>query len=281
VDASDASSPEDAGCESSSRVCGCVVHDFCDDFDVDGEALAARWSGVLGAANPFTKGDASFAYTTQALSPPRAVQTNTYDPKDVSLALIAHQLDFDKAYPGREFLGFRFTLDVQLETLVVTERGGPVVDAGSAVAAAVASYTGLDATGVAIVFAPMGAYLFAGRGLFRGQGLLPDAGDGSIVPIYDGDLLGYAKSWLHAEIVVADKARAVREGFASCSALDDGPVVAATVGPARVSQACTPLPPGVGFAWARQPGVTAGAALMAAGTLAIRQDNVAFDFLAP
>jgi len=279
VDAGEASAA-DAGCEVSSRVCGCVVHDFCDDFDVDGEALAARWSGALGAPNPFTKGDASVAFTTKALSPPRAIQTASDEPKESAVALIAHQLDFAALYPGKDFVGFRYTVNIQLDTLVLTERGGPVPDAGSALAAAVINYSGLDATGVGLVFTSDGAYVVIARGLFLG-GALPDSGDGALSRIYLGDPVSFAKTWLRAELLVADKARAIREGFSSCGAVADGTVAAASLGPGKLSQGCLAMPAGVGSAWAKQPGVTAGAAMMASGTLVLRQDDVAFDFLPP
>lgn len=276
---SEAAITTDAGCEASSRLCGCVPHDFCDDFDVDGEALGARWSGVLGLANPFTKGDASMDFTAQALSPPRAAQTRAGEDKASSFAILSQQLDHATVHPGRAFVGFRYAVDLQLETLVVTEPRGPLVDSGSAVAASVLHFDGPAAKGVALIVAPDAAYLLTAASLLDIQSL--DGGTGAITRIFEGDILALGRSWLRVELVVADKARAVREGFTSCSAAADGPVAAASLGPARVKQACLALPAAVGMGWAEQPVVSAGGVLFAGGTLVMRQDNVAFDFLAP
>jgi hypothetical protein len=279
-----ASEPEvpaiDAGCEASSQMCGCVPHDFCDDFDVDGEALGARWSGVLGQSNPFTNGDASIEFTAQALSPPRAAQTTAGQDKASSFALLSQQLDLATVHPGRAFAGFRYTVDLQLESLVVTEpRRGPLVDAGSAVAASVLHFDGPAAKGVALIVARDGAYLLTAASLLNTQSF--DGGDGAITPIFLGDMLALGRSWLRVELVVADKQRAVRDGFTSCSSVADGYVVAASLGPARIKQTCVAVPVGVGVSWAEQPVVNAGGVLFAGGTLVMRQDNVAFDFLVP
>jgi hypothetical protein len=282
-DAADQSSEQvvttDAGCEVSKQMCGCVPHDFCDDFDVDGEALGSRWSGALGLSNPFNKGDASMDFAAQALSPPRAAQTRAGEDKASSFSILSQQLDHAMVHPGRAFVGFRYAVDLQLETLVVTEPRGPLVDSGSAVAASVLHFDGPAAKGVALIVAPDGAYLLTAASLLDIQSL--DGGSGAITRIFEGDILALGRSWLRVELVVTNKQRAMVEGFSSCAAVAEGPVAAASLGPARVKQACLALPVAIGIGWAEQPVVSAGGVLFAGGTLVMRQDNVAFDFLAP
>ncbi|CAN5924162.1 hypothetical protein BH11MYX4_BH11MYX4_63340 [soil metagenome] len=269
----------DAGCEASSTMCGCVPHDFCDDFDVDGEALGARWSGLLGLTNPFTKGDAKIELTTQALSAPRAILTTAGDPKASSIALLSQQLDHAVAHPGRAFAGFRYALDLQLETLETTEVRGPLVDSGSAVAASVLHFDGPAAKGVAIILSTDGVFLLTAASILDIQS--EDSGDGAITQLFSGDILALSRNWLRVEIVMADRDRAVREGFTSCGSRTGGPVVAAAIGAARIKQACLTVPAAVGLSWATQPVVNAGSLLFAGGKLVLRQDNVAFDFLVP
>ena len=275
----EASPPADAGCEASSRMCGCVPHDFCDDFDVDGEALGARWKNDLGIPNPFTKADASMELSNEGLSPPRALLTRTGDEKSSSFALLSHQLVYDASYPGRAFAGFRYTADIRVEKIVTTEPRGPLREAGSAAAASVLHYEGLVVSGIVLLVVPDGAYLLTAASILDNNGV--DGGNGDLVRLFDGDILELSKSWIRVELLIAEKGRALREGFPTCAAVADGFVAAAAVGPAGAKQGCLAIPPDVGVAWAAEPVVQAGGLLFAGGELVLRQDNIAFDFLAP
>jgi hypothetical protein len=276
IDAADAS---DAGCETSSHMCHCVAHDFCDDFDVDGEALGARWSGAVGLPNPFTKGTETIGLTTDALSAPRALLVTAGQPKDSAFALLSEQLDQATAYPGRSFVGFRYTLDIRVESMGFDESRGPLGDSGSAAAAGVFHFDGTNARGVALILGVDGVYLSTAASILS-TGL--DGGENYLAPIFLGDVLTLSRTWLHVELLAAaDSARAVSEGFTSCGAVPGSAVVAAAIGPLRVAQACLALPASVGVSWAMQPVVSAGTVLFGGGQIVLRQDNVAFDFLAP
>ena len=83
------------------------------------------------------------------------------------------------------------------------------------------------------------------------------------------------------EILVADAARAVREGYATCQGFAGNNVAAASLGPTRTFQGCVAIPSPLGMEWAHKPSINVGGLLFGGKELVLRQDNVAFDFLAP
>jgi len=232
----------------------------------------------VGLPNPFTKGTETIGLTTDSLSAPRALLVTAGQPKDSAFVLLSEQLDQATAYPGRPFIGLRYALDIRVESMGFVESRGPLGDSGSAATAGVFHFDGTNARGVALIVGVEGLFLSTAASVLS---LGIDAGESALAPIFQGDVLQLSKTWLHVEILVADRDRAVQEGFTACKPLASGPVAGAALGPLRIAQACIALPDSVGVSWAMQPVVSAGTVLFGGGQIVLRQDNVAFDFLAP
>jgi len=272
----------DAGCTSSRTSCGCVPHDFCDDFD-DGEDLGKGW--VPYSQNPFLYNDATLVGADAGLSPPGAIQVTAGDEKNSSFAILTHKMRARPGQPDPPFSGFRSRFDMKLEKLVTTEPRGPLVDSGSAFVGGVFQLSDSFppvAKGISVIVATDGAYLLTAGSILNvqsGAGL--DGGAGGIVRLYEGDMLGLAQNWLRVDILFADRQRAISDGFGTCTVVVPGWVVAASIGPGKLKQGCLAIPDAIGPEWARDPFVTAGGGLFAGGELVFRQDNIVFDFLAP
>lgn len=280
----DASAPEPDGgsaCDGGGRLCACTKHDFCDDFDDDAAVLGASWSGFGGLGNPFLKGDSGMNFTGTAFSAPRALESFASAQSTSAFAVLGHQLDQARLHPGRPFGGVRMSVLVQIGALSFSEIRGPLPDGGSAVAAAVVNFVGANLGGAAVVVGLDGAYLFSSVNLLEGN--RKDAGpDDVVVQLFDGDVTAIARNWLRVEIVVADRAVALREGYSTCASVPAGPVMAAVVGPTALRQGCAAVPASLGgLSWASTPILTVGGALFGGGELVFRQDDVTMDFLEP
>lgn len=268
-------------CDGGRPTCACQKHDFCDDFDNMLETLGARWSAIPGAANPFTKEEAGISFTDEALSRPRALRTNASAPRTSAYAVLGHELDHDKAAPGRTLGGVRLAMYVRVDTLSFNEIRGPLPEAGSAIVAGMVTLSGITFKGVAVVVAERGVYFFGGDDVLEPKRPTADQFE-NVIALYEGPVGPLTNNWLRVEILVGMKEVAVREGFFSCSAVADGPVMAANLGPRGSQSGCTTLPASFGgVAWAAKPIVTAGAALFGGGAISIRQDDVTVDFLEP
>jgi hypothetical protein len=263
----------DACVPSAKAGCACASHDFCDDFDTDGEAPFSRWKWDLD--NPFVKRDGSIELGDGGLSEPLAARTAVETDGASAYAMVLDALDFTAAHPGRPFRGVRLTFWVRLESLDVTEQAGPV-EGGSAYVGAVLQLFGTKPGGASILIAPSGMYLGVSTNVTDSNGTAETA------PIYDDTAITVVKAnWIPVEIVVAERDKAIELGYDACQEVDAGPgvgVAAASV--LSKFRACLPLAATFGgVAWASKPVVAVGGGTFGAGSILVRHDNVSVDFL--
>jgi hypothetical protein len=256
--------------------CACGTHDFCDDFDTDGEAPFARWD--WGLPNPFTKQDASVVLDTGGLSAPFATRVAVDTDSGSAYATVFNQLDLEALHPGRAFDGVRYTFWLRIEALDIPYEAGPVPGEGTAYVGAILQLFGVPPKpgGAAILFGAGGVYLAVSTNVLDANGTAVHA------RLYDNTALKVASAnWIPVEIVVAERAKAISLGYVECNDVDAGPgvgVAAATV--LTQFRACLPLSDTFGgVGWAAKPVVGVGGGTFNAGSIRVRQDDVAVDFL--
>jgi hypothetical protein len=281
VDAGADTGPVDAGADCSPlprEGCrSCAVHDFCDDFDTPGEALFARWSSVL-SSNPFRRGDSGITTDEAGLSPPGAIVTTAEGTSQSGYAIGLHALDLAASHPGRAAAGVKYVFYMSLEELALTEKAGPLPDASSAYVGAILRLLSIEGgqpkpAGAAVLVTDKGVYLAMSRDIISG-GDQPN-----VAQLFEGDVKSLSANWVKAEILVAERDRAIAAGYTSCSTVAPGPVAAAMLS-LPTFQGCVAVPPEFGdLGWTAQPTVGVGAGTFGSGTVRVRHDNVAVDFL--
>lgn len=274
----DAGVDASSGCtnnESSGCAAQCSRHDFCDDFDRDGQAPSSAWLGALGFSSPLRKGTADLKVVGASRSPPASLEAiATSDASRSSYELLIHEFPLREVRPDAGFHGVRFAFDFVLDDLTLRSPQGPAGDAGSVLVAGLLAPSGtLAPGGVAIALSPEGVHIVAA------QDVLDDKGTPPVATIREMRLKDLVGNWVRFELFVASRAEAIAAGFSSCAPLPEGAVAAGAMA-SRAAQACIALP-GIladASAWASNPVLSVGAVVFEDGNLAARFDNVTADF---
>jgi hypothetical protein len=263
VDASDASTcrPEQKGCSAD------CPRDFCDDFDLDGQAPSTRWVAPAGFVNPVARGDASLELVPVAFSTPMSLAVTSGSPNRTSYSILVHQLDFRKDRPASAKLaGLLVSSSVRFESLSY------VPDAGFPTDVAVLGLLRPDSfppKGIAIVVQRGGASLDVSEDVLGGSAPTARAELGT-----GFNVEGVLGAWVTGEIFVGTKARAVARGFAKCNSVPDGMVAAAALGKKVFGEACTTLPASLAGDWVERAVLLTGAAMFAPGYVKLNDDDV-------
>lgn len=279
VDAGDATDAKDAAppapCDETKGCSAACPHDFCDDFDMDGQAPETRWIAPSGFTNPILKGDAGFALADTAglaYSPPRALLATTGS-AGTSFSMLVNKLSFADRHPGQVFDGVHAAIELRVEALNLLGPGGPVPDAGSAAMLGLLRPDSFPPKGVAIVITDDAIQLDVSDDILTGSGTqtLAKLSSNFKAP----KLLGI---YVLLELFVGDQARAVKEGYDTCQGVTPGLVAAAKLGKI-LGQACLPVTGAFGPAtWAENPAMLIGSLLFGPGNAVVRVDNAVADF---
>lgn len=275
----DATDAKDSGAEAQCNPresAGCSAdcpHDFCDDFDGDGQAPATRWTAPVGFKNPILQGDSGVALTTSGNSPPAALVVTTTSSGSTTFGILVNQLAFVDRHAGQAFDGVRVAVDLRIDALTFTGVGGPVKDAGSATMLGLLRPDSFPPKGIAVVLSANSVHLDVAEDVLGGGGAE------AIAEINGGlNIANSLNNWVRVELFVGDQGRAVREGYETCKAIAPGLVAAASLGKI-VGEACVAVPAGFGPAsWAEHPALLIGGLLFAPGNAAFRIDNAVADF---
>ncbi|MBS2014867.1 MAG: hypothetical protein JST00_18400 [Deltaproteobacteria bacterium] len=285
-DASDASSesaPAEAGGDAScnrfeSRACTAdCPREFCDDFDGDGQAPTTRWRTPIGFNNPFVRGDSGVTLTANGNSAPTALSAGSGSAGQTAYAFLAHLLAFDETHPGETFGGVRVAIDLRVDSLTISGKGGPVPDAGSAALLGMTRSDVVPPKGLAIVVSGTSMYLSIAEDVLGGTGT------SVLGRITDQvDIVDFLRStWLQVELFVGERDIAVKLGYSKCAepTITPGQVAVAAVGARKIGMACLNVPDAFGPpTWPKSAVILGGTLLFAAGESKFRIDNVAADF---
>lgn len=254
-----------------SRGCrdGCD-HAFCEDFDRGGDVFSRWTSAVTPAGGVLVRNDAAVTTSLEAstLSPPLALTSRLDCDACSAYALLA------KSVEAKDAAAVRLRLFVRPLSLELSPKtfGGPFEDAGAVFVGGLLA-TPIPARGALLLVNRDGVYLYTnGNDLFGGAG----SGDPP-KPVATGLLVTGA--YVEVELLVGSRARALKEGMASCASEPDGLVVAARI--ARGTNGCTPLPDTLlaDTTWLDQPTFLVGTGTYGPGLVEVDHDNVAIDVL--
>ena len=274
ADAADASA--EATCDPSAVVgCGgACPHDFCDDFDGDGQAPATRWKPPAGFENPIIQGDSGVSLTTPGNTPPTSLLASTSSTGSTSFSILVDQLTLADRHAGKTFDGVRVAIDLRVDALTFTGKGGPVEDAGAATVLGLLRPDSFPPKGIAIVLTGRSVHLDVSEDVLGVSGTEIVADINSSL-----DTSKVLNNWVRIELFVGDRERAVREHFDKCASVAPGLVAAAALGGKVLGEACVPVPAGFGPpTWAETPAFLVGGLLFAAGRASFRIDNAVADF---
>jgi hypothetical protein len=251
-----------------SQGCGSCAHDFCDDFDVDGQAPAAHWKAPTGFKNPIAQGDAGLNVSAPALSLPAALVATASSSGTRAFAMLVEQLSFAEHHAGHTFDGVRIAVDVRLDALRFTG-----TDAGRATVLGLLRTDKTPPSGVAILLSGTAVQLVVSEDVLGGTG------DAITAPVNDSlNVPSLLNNWVRLEVFVGDRDRALREGYA-CQSVGRGLVAAASLGSGLVGHTCVQLPPSFASTpWTSSPALLVGALLLSPGRASVRSDNVVADF---
>lgn len=265
----------DARCDPAEPRCsvGCL-RDFCDDFDVDGQAPEARWAAPPGFVNPVLKGDSGVSLATGGSTPPAALLAATSTTEPSSFSMLGHQLSFRERHAGEQIDGLRVAIDLRVDTLTYTGPGGPVPDAGSATMLGVLRNDSFPPKGIAILVTGDAVYLDIS------EDVLGNTSGDVLAPLNTKiDIGAVLQNWGRLELFIGDRERAVAEGHAQCGLVAPGLVAAASLGGRVLGEACAAVPPSFGPAsWIETPALLVGSLLFAPGSATFRIDNVVANF---
>jgi hypothetical protein len=274
TDAADAA--DAAACDPNAvRGCGgACPHDFCDDFDGDGQAPGSRWQPPNGFENPIVQGDSGVTLTAPGNASARSLLARTSSTGSTSFSILVDQLALADRHAGKQFAGVRVAIDLRVDALTFTGKGGPVTDAGSATVIGLLRPDSFPPKGIAIVLTGSSVHLDVSEDALgvTGTEIVADVNRNI-------DVSKVLNNWVQVELFVGDRDRAVSERFESCKAVARGLVAAAALGGKVLGEACVPVPPGFGGStWAETPAFLVGGLLFAAGSAAFRVDNAVADF---
>ena len=256
----------DADCDPTRGCTAACPHDFCDDFDLDGQAPNAKWPGVLGLESPLVRQDATVDLAI-GRSPPRSL--GSHSASTVSSPSHAFLVRALKGPDGGASLRYQF--DVLLETLTLNEPRGPLPEAGAASIAAILSPVNGSPAGAAIVVGPDGIYLASSDNVLAST-------DAGVQSFFSGSVAPLSGNWVRIELFVGTAEAAVPIGYTTCAG-KKGALAAARI-LALGSNACTQLPGALSdISWTELPVLLAGSYLFGAGRIDVRIDNVTADFV--
>jgi hypothetical protein len=271
--------PPDATADAAPEACstdpslGCAAgcaHDFCDDFDLDGQTPATLWPGIkAGLGSPFINGASTVDIADGGRSPPSALLASTAgDASRSSYAVLVKQLQRDGAAP----LGlFRYGLDFDLGGIAFDDNRGPI-DGGGAASVAAIVVPQVPTPGVAFLLSTDGLYVAAADDIVGGTG---SAIVERVYPIHITDIRGYVR----VELVVGTADHAVAAGFGKCSGKTGG-VVVGNLPSLSGAYACIALPSKLAdLTWIDAPVILSGGLIFGPGFFDVRTDNVTADFL--
>lgn len=251
---------------------GCATacaHDFCDDFDLDGQAPATKWPGTAFFGSPFTSGESTVVIGDGGRSVPAALVAATAgDASRSTYAILVKQLQRDAASP----LGlFHYALDFDLGSISFKDNRGPVPEGGAASVAAIVRPLA-PTPGVAFLLSQDGLYVAASDDIVGGTG---GAVVEQIYAVHITDVRGYVR----VEVVVGTAENAVAAGFDKCAG-KTGAVVVGNLLSLTGAHACIALPSKLAdLAWMDAPVILSGALIFGPGSFDVRTDNVTADFL--
>lgn len=263
----DAGAPDASGdaCDPSLG-CSTCPHDFCDDFDLDGQSPSTKWPGILGLESPFLRADAS-VNLVEGRSAPLAL--GSHSGGDASVPSHAFVVRPMKGPDGGGPLLYGF--DVLIDRITFDDTRGPVPDSGAASVAAVLSPVNGNPAGVAIVVASDGLYLAASEDVLGST-------NAGVVRFFKGSIAPLAGNWVRVEVFIGTEQAALALGYTNCKGMK-GTLAAARI-PAIATNGCTELPaPLADGTWTQLPVLLAGSYMFGAGKLDVRIDNVTADFV--
>lgn len=253
-------------------------HDFCDDFDRDGQAPASRWTAPAGFQNPFLQGDAGGgSVSTLALSSPGnnspfGLVSMPRSTLPQGFSMLIQAMDFEARHKGKEIAGLRVSIDVLVDALTFTDVGGPISGVGSAGLLALLRGDSFPVKGVGVFLTKGSVHLAVSEDSLNLKGTQSVADINSALSVAN-----VLNRWVRIELFVGEQARA-KEKYAACDAVAPGLVVAATLGNGGLGAACLPIFESFGPTWIRTPALLVGGLLYAPGEATFRIDNVIADF---